>query len=981
MTTTNPNPWRPPLQSWRGYAAAILAAAATVALTRGLRSPTGSESVLYPLLLSVIVSGGLGGLGPAMAALGLSLALAIPAGLAPVPGLAPFDWGGFLASGALVSLVTGTLHRAWAGARGDAIRAREVSARLESRLASSEAVRDNQDRLRMLVEQAPIGIALLDQDMVYLATSLRWQADFGRGHSALVGRSHYEIHPDLPEAWRQIHRECLAGAIRSADDDPWVQQDGSEHWFRWAIHPWRDGTGEIGGLIVLAEDVTPRKRADLALRRSEQRYRDLVHLSPSPVLVDRGGAIAFANPAAVAFFGAASPEDLVGRPMHEMVHPGDIEAIRARVAGLRRGEAIGPTTYRALRRDGTVRQVEGLASAFTDDTGPAIQVVIHDITELEQAKASIRERELRLAAVVDSAMDGIITIDEHQRIELINPAAEAIFGHRAADLLGQPIERLLPARFHAEHQQAVARFGTAGTTHRSMGNLAPVVGLRANGDEFPIEASISQTDLGGRKLFTVILRDLTERRRTEEALFNEEARFRQLADSIREVFWLTDIDKGRVIYVSPAYESIWGRSCDGLYQSPLSWLDPILPAHRDRVMRAAANQATGGYNEEYQIARPDGTVRWIHDQAYPVHDANGRVVRIAGVAEDVTARRELEEQLRQTQRMESIGQLAGGVAHDFNNLLTVIAGSAELLAGELTPEHRGHDLVQEIQHAGRRAAALTRQLLAFSRQEVVESRLVDLAEVVTDTDKMLRRLIGEDVTLVVSLVRTPCRVRIDPGQWAQVLLNLAVNARDAMPKGGRLEITTAVVDLNDAYQRVHPTVRPGRYVKLTVTDTGSGMSEEVRSRAFEPFFTTKPRGQGTGLGLAVVHGIVHQSGGHVEASSEVGVGSTLTILLPLVDEEAPVRAEVPKAGALAGLETVLLVEDDESVRRIATRTLQANGYRVIGAADGEQALRALTRSVGRIALTITDVVMPNHGRLGAGQTGSGAPSRNAGVVH
>ncbi|MDX2059086.1 MAG: PAS domain S-box protein [Gemmatimonadales bacterium] len=941
-----------PISRSGGHAVAIGSVALVAVAVVALRSVAGPDLGVSALLIPIILAAGLGGLQPGLLATGLAAAAGAGIRVAAGERILTADWILLLGAGGLVTLLSGVLHRALAQARRQAPRSDQGG-------ATHDEIARARDVLRLLIEQAPVSIAMLDRNMVYLATSLQWQAEFSRGQVGLVGRSHYEIHPDLPGTWRRIHRECLAGAVRSAEEDYWVQDDGSEHWVRWAIHPWRDDAGGIGGIIMFAEDVTPRKRAVQALQSSEQRYRDLVHLSPMPVLVDRAGRIEFASPAAAALFGAESAEELVGRSFREAVHRDDLALIADQLTLVASGAPVAPIVHRIVRRDGTARVVESMASVFTDERGSATQVVLHDITDRQQAETSIRERELRLAAVVNSAMDGIITIDEQQRIELVNPAAETIFGYPAADLLGQSLDRLIPSRFHADHRKAVRQFGTSGRTHRSMGNLTPLVGLRASGEEFPIEATISQSDLGGRKLYTVILRDLSDRRRTEQALRHEEERFRQLAEAIREVFWLTDIGKGQIVYISPAYEAIWGRTCEELYQNPMSWMDAIIPADRDRIMRAAVRQAEGGYNEEYQISRPDGTIRWIHDQAFPVRDASGQVVRIAGVAEDVTARRELEDQLRQTQKMESIGLLAGGVAHDFNNLLTVIAGSAEMLSMELTPEHRGYDLVQEIQHAGRRAAALTRQLLAFSRQEVVESRLVDLADVVADTEKMLRRLIGEDVTLTTSLARTPCRVRIDPGQWTQVLLNLAVNARDAMPKGGRLEIATSVVDLDSAFERSHPTIRPGRYVKLTVADTGSGMGEEVRTRVFEPFFTTKARGQGTGLGLAVVHGIVHQSGGHVEVASEEGVGSTFTIYLPAVEETSALRVDQTRRTPMAGLETVLLVEDEEAVRRIATRALQANGYRVIGAADGHQALAALSGYRGRIALIITDVVMPN----------------------
>jgi PAS domain S-box-containing protein len=475
-----------------------------------------------------------------------------------------------------------------------------------------------------------------------------------------------------------------------------------------------------------------------------------------------------------------------------------------------------------------------------------------------------------------------------------------------------------------------------------------------------MEASISQGPIKGQRHLTVILRDITPHERAEAALHESEERFRQLADNISEVFWMSDPAKAQILYVSPAYETVWGRSCQSLYDSPQSWLQAIHPDDRDRVLRAAVTrQQSGTYDEEYRVIRPDHTVRWIRDRAFPVRDAAGRVIRIAGVAQDITETRQLERQLCQAQKMEAIGQLAGGVAHDFNNLISIIAGYSELLAMELPPDDPRRDFVHEIARAGERAASLTRQLLAFSRQQVLEPRVLDLNAVVTEAEKMLRRLIGEDVQLTTSLGPNLNPVWADLGQLDQVILNLAVNARDAMPQGGQLLIETREVELDASYAQAYPEVRPGRYVVLMVADTGCGMTPEVQARIFEPFFTTKAEGKGTGLGLAVVHGIVKQSGGHVSVDSFPGVGTTFKIYLPAL--------EGPAAGASTGVpakppqghgEVILLVEDEEPVRALTVLLLETLGYRVLEAANGQEALRLVRDSREAVELLLTDVVLP-----------------------
>ncbi len=385
-------------------------------------------------------------------------------------------------------------------------------------------------------------------------------------------------------------------------------------------------------------------------------------------------------------------------------------------------------------------------------------------------------------------------------------------------------------------------------------------------------------------------------------------------------------------------------------------------------MAALKDQTSGTYDIQYRVLRPDGGVRWIRDRAYPVKEPGGLVTRVAGVAADITMQRQLEAQLRQTQKLESIGLLAGGVAHDFNNWLTVISGSTELLLEMKQGEADTVELREEIRHAGDRAATLTRQLLAFSRQEVVEPRVADLNSVVVDTEKLLRRLIGEDIALSTRLESGIGQVRIDSGQWSQVLLNLAVNARDAMPRGGRLSIETAGVTLTAAETEGMPPLTPGHYVQLMVADTGVGMSPAVRSRIFEPFFTTKERGMGTGLGLSVVHGIVSQSGGFIDVTSEPGLGTIFRIYLPVVQSAAQGGHPAESSLVLRGQETILLVEDEEMIRRVATRSLWAEGYTVLQAANGREAVRVAAEHKRVIHLLLTDVILPElDGRQAAGQ--------------
>ncbi len=349
---------------------------------------------------------------------------------------------------------------------------------------------------------------------------------------------------------------------------------------------------------------------------------------------------------------------------------------------------------------------------------------------------------------------------------------------------------------------------------------------------------------------------------------------------------------------------------------------------------------------------------------FPVnHPETGQLLCFASVIRDITERKQLEEQLRQSQKLDSIGQLAGGVAHDFNNLLVVIGGYASMMLEDLPPEHEMREGLEEIRNAGDRASALTRQLLVFSRRQRAEQKNVAVNELVRNVEKMLRRLIGEDIDLVMALDESAGVLRADPVHLEQVILNLAVNARDAMPQGGRLLIETGRLFADEEFARIHLEVTPGDYVMLSVGDTGIGMTPEVRSHIFEPFFTTKAKGQGTGLGLSTVYGIVKQSGGSIFVYSEVGLGSTFKMLFPAMKDGATEADAAPESTQLSGSETILLAEDESGVRRYVSQLLTQRGYTVLLAGDGQAALELSRSYAGSIDLLLTDVVMPGMGGL------------------
>ncbi|MBI5241917.1 MAG: PAS domain-containing protein [Elusimicrobia bacterium] len=432
-----------------------------------------------------------------------------------------------------------------------------------------------------------------------------------------------------------------------------------------------------------------------------------------------------------------------------------------------------------------------------------------------------------------------------------------------------------------------------------------------------------------------------------------------LAAHIDEGMWLAEPENSRLLYVNPACCRIWGFSEKELYRSPRAWLERVHPDERERA--AQALQGREYRDDEYRLIRPDGSERRLRTRIFPLRGAG----RIAGVCEDVTGRRQMQESLRrreaellQAQKMEAVGRLAGGVAHDFNNMLTVILGYGEYIVEKLGPDSGLKSEAEQVPLMVHRAAALTRQLLAFSRKQVLQPKLLDLNAVTADLQKMLRRLIGDDIEISVDPAPDLGPVLADPGHLQQVIMNLAVNARDAMPRGGKLVIKTANRRLSAPLTAGRRTVPPGDYVVLSVSDTGTGMEPRVLDRLFEPFFTTKDSGKGTGLGLATIFEIVSQAKGHVTVESAAGQGSLFRVYLPRAEGRAESRGEgdVP-AESLSGSETVVLVEDEKDIRDLVRRYLSEGGYCVLEASSAAEALWICGKHHGRIHLLLTDIVM------------------------
>ena len=750
----------------------------------------------------------------------------------------------------------------------------------------------------------------------------------------------------------QEQREIIQGFEFEA-----FRKSGEKIWLSVNRRPIRDENGQTLYYEGCIEDVTERKRAEDALRESEERYKNLSDTAFDGVIVHRDGKILSANRAYAEMFGYTI-EELIGDDVLKVTPDDQKDFVRAQIQH-ERGvyEAIG------LKKDGTLVNIEVSGQKCAYQGRPARVAAVRDITERKRAEAALQnvarskaESLALLDTILATAPIGFAFHDRDLLYQRINESLAAINGLPVEEHIGLKLSEVLPEMapvlepllFRVLHTgEPVIDMELGGETPGDPGKLhhwlVSFYPVRLRGGEI----------LG----VGVLVADVTERKRAEEALRESEERYRDLVENAHDIIYSHDLE-GNYTSINKAGETITGYTVEEALK--LNMADTVAPEHLPRVRESMRRKLAGEKVTAYEIdiIAKDGHRATLEvNTKYVIQD--GQPVAVQGIARDVTERKQLEEQLRQSQKMEAIGQLAGGVAHDFNNLLTAINGYSSLALQRLDDSSSIKPYLEEVKKAGDRAANLTRQLLAFGRKQILQPIPLDLNGIVADLNKMLRRLIGEDIDLNAKLASDLKRIQADPGQIEQVLVNLVVNARDAMPQGGSLTIETANVELDREYAKTHASVQPGNYVMLAVSDTGTGMSEETRTRIFEPFFTTKEKGKGTGLGLSTVYGIVQQSGGSIWVYSELNRGTSFKVYLPQL--EAPVTTRERKSSEEAvprGSETVLLVEDEEVVRGLAAHILEDAGYNVIKARGGDEAIQLCKKQNGRIDLLLTDVVMP-----------------------
>src|ERR1700730_2605979 len=592
-------------------------------------------------------------------------------------------------------------------------------------------------------------------------------------------------------------------------------------------------------------------------------------------------------------------------------------------------------------------------------------VLIFDIYTLYQQlkinriRRKLIQREELFRLISENAADLIAVVDMQGNRIYNSLSYEKVLGYTTEELRSSSSFE----QIHPDDKESVLQ-AAAGARRPGVGRPMETRIRHKNGTWRVLEstASVIRDSKGQPEKIVIVNRDITERKQAAEALLRSETSFRSVVEDAPYGIFKANLT-GKLLMVNSALVKILGYAS----QDELVAVNLASGIYRHSAEHQKINELflreQHFKDVEVEWKRKDGGFITVRCSGWPVTDESGTDMEV--FAEDVTERRVLERQLRMAQKMEAVGRLSGGIAHDFNNLLGVIIGYIQVIKRSMVPGQTSYEYAEEIEKAGQRAVALTRQLLAFSRQQVLEPVILNLNTLVTDMEKMLPRLIGEDIQLNLLLDPAISQVKADPGQIEQVVMNLAVNARDAMPDGGQLAVETANVELDLAFTRQHPGSRQGRHVMLGVTDTGMGMDLETQAQIFEPFFTTKERDKGTGLGLATVYGVVKQSGGYIAVDSEKGKGASFKVYLPRVEQAVATKEEnVPPPLTLRGWETILLVEDAEPLRKLAHMFLRDNGYKVLTAADGSEALQVARQSAGPIHLLLTDVVMPGiNGRV------------------
>lgn len=988
---------------------------------------------------------------------------------------------------------------------GEIIGATSAAFNITQRKLAESALKAREEQLSLFIDHAPAALAMFDLEMRYLAVSRRWLADFALEN--VIGQSHYDLFPELPEWWKAVHRRAMAGEVVTADEDKFVRDDGHVQWLRWEVRPWYTTDDTVGGIVIFSEDISQRKNA-------EEAVKDLQGILSEAENVANIGSWRWDlqtqkvtwSAQMFALFGVdpATFDGDLDRIISTRIHPDDLAAVNQSNLSVLEERVPVPLEYRILLPDGTVRTVWAEGHFQYNEAGEPTALVgyVQDITERKNAEQALRQSEERFAKAFQLSPAALSLTRGDGRLVDVNQSYERLSGYTRAELIGHDATEFgifTQAQRDDLRQRMMAQ---GGSLHE-----AEMVVRNRSGELRYVLYSVEGIEIGSEAYALTLAFDITDRKQLEITL-------KEMADNMATAQAMTHSGSWEIrlapdgSFIEP---HVWSDECYRIFglepgSMPItsaeffSFIHPHdLPEVREVFMTGIAEQRETSW--EYRLIRPDGTIRTVFDQVKPmVDERTGQVTKVVGLLQDITEGKRaaetiaqlnrqmelilnsagegiygadvdgritfinptmanmlgwnsdellgkdahatfhhtradgspypasecgirhslrlgrafhnvedtywsrdgqpvlvdytctpirdggeilgsvmvvrditeqkkvveqqllLEEQLRQAQKMESIGRLAGGVAHDFNNQLAVIKLYGDLMRYRMAKDDPLLPKLEQIRQAVERATHLTRQLLAFSRKQVLQPVVLDMNELITNLEKMLGRLIGEDIALSTDLQPGLWPITADPGQLEQAIMNLVINARDAMATGGMLTIETRNLIQDETTLALHQDALRGPVIMLAITDTGHGMDEETQRQIFEPFFTTKVSGKGTGLGLATVHGIVKQSGGTIYVYSEPGQGTTFKIYLPASEGLAPNLEDVTQTAVLqTGHETILLVEDEEALRDLVRLTLEEIGYTVLEAEDGVAALALAAEYPDVIHLLLTDVVLPHKG--------------------
>jgi len=820
---------------------------------------------------------------------------------------------------------------------------------------TQNALLESEKKYRLLVDRTAEGI-LVVQDGFLKFVNPRGCDITGYSEAELLSKPFEQlVHPDDRQMARTLYGSDAEG------------REGVTHFhfriivksesIRWLEHygmtiPW-EGRPACMGLVI---DVTDRKGTEDELRESEQRYKSLFELTPEGVIVSVGQTVALANPASAKLLGASEAERITGKSMNEIVHPHSQKRVYDRFTNiLTGGTNCEPWEAAFTTLDGRVIDAECVAAPYTLQGAPAVLWVFRDITDRKRAEEALHQSEQRFRVLVESAGDSICLVgtegDEKGSIVFANSAAAQMHGYTLDELLTRNITDL----YLPESSENVSK-GLDGILSKAR-LRGQAVHRRKDGSSFPIERNAAVIEWSGHRYVMVIDRDVSEREEAQEALRASEEKMRLIIDS--SPIGIRIARQGRYTYANPAFLRLFGfaheREILGRPVDEIHFADD-----RDRLKRALDGEsgAASSY-DELRCIKKDGTRFDVASWGISI-DFQGGPASLAFLV-DVSREKALRSQLLHAQKMEAIGTLAGGIAHDFNNILQVVLGYSDFLLTESACDLRCKDDLRKINLAARNGADLVQRLLTFSRKTEVRPRPLNLNRQIEQARSLLFHTLPKMIEIDLILSGDPAVVNADPTLIEQVLMNLAVNARDAMPEGGRLVMRTQRATLDEDYCKTHLGARPGLYMLLSVSDTGHGMDKKTLEHIFEPFYTTKGPGQGTGLGLATVYGIVKQHDGYITCSSEPGKGTTFHLYFPAMGSELRREESFLRPMPRSGTETILLVDDEALLRELGARILAKAGYTVLTAADGKKALESYQLHRETVSLVILDLIMPEMG--------------------